>query len=82
MIRCHNTEVSDNVWMTCCALHNLLLDVDGLSHKWNEDAVASAYVNNDGLSKTRKFLRPFVVLWIRLGMKVTDCERLIVRDLD
>jgi hypothetical protein len=47
-ICCHNTEVSDNVWMTCCALHNLLLDVDGLSHKWNEDGVASAYENNDG----------------------------------
>jgi hypothetical protein len=33
-IRVHNTEVSDNIWMTCCALHNNLLDVDGLSHKW------------------------------------------------
>ena len=30
---CHNTEVGDNVWMTCCALHNHLLDVDGLSRK-------------------------------------------------
>ena len=47
-IRCHNTEVSDNIWMTCCALHNLLLDVDGLSHKW-ADGVASTYENEDGL---------------------------------
>ena len=46
-IRCHNTEVSDNIWMTCCALHNLLLDVDGLSHKW-EDDIASSYENDDG----------------------------------
>ena len=46
VIRCHNTEVSDNVWMTCCALHNLLLDVDGLSHKWNKDGVA--YENSNG----------------------------------
>ncbi len=45
---CQNTEVSDNFWMTCCALHNLLLDVDGLSHKWNEDGVASACENDDG----------------------------------
>lgn len=30
-IRLHNTEVSDNIWLTCCALHNMLLDVDGLS---------------------------------------------------
>jgi hypothetical protein len=33
-IRLHNTEVSDNIWLTCCALHNMLLDVDGLSKAW------------------------------------------------
>ena len=33
-IRVHNTEVADNIWLTCCALHNLLLDVDGLSVGW------------------------------------------------
>jgi hypothetical protein len=30
-IRMHITEVADNIWLTCCALHNMLLDVDGLS---------------------------------------------------
>jgi hypothetical protein len=30
-----NTEVRDNVWMTCFALHNVLLvDVDRLLRKW------------------------------------------------
>jgi hypothetical protein len=24
----------DYVWFTCCALHNWLLDIDGLSEKW------------------------------------------------
>jgi DDE superfamily endonuclease len=33
-IRLHNTEVADRVWVTCCALHNMLLDVDGLSKGW------------------------------------------------
>ncbi|KAI2492793.1 Plant transposon protein [Fragilaria crotonensis] len=33
-IRVHNTEVGDNIWLTCCALHNMLLDVDGLSKAW------------------------------------------------
>jgi DDE superfamily endonuclease len=46
-IRVHNTEASDNIWMTCCALHNLLLDVDGLSHKW-KDCNPSSYENDDG----------------------------------
>ena len=46
-IRFHNTEVSDNIWMTCCALHNLLLDEDGLSHKL-EDGFPSSYETDDG----------------------------------
>ena len=33
-IRVHNTEVCDNIWLTCCALHNMLLDVDGLNRAW------------------------------------------------
>lgn len=33
-IRLHNTGAADNIWLTCCALHNLLLDVDGLSEGW------------------------------------------------
>ena len=33
-IRVHNTEAVDNIWLTCCALHNLLLEVDGLSVGW------------------------------------------------
>ncbi len=33
-IRLHNTEVCDNIWLTCCALHNMLLDVDGLNKAW------------------------------------------------
>ena len=24
-IRLHGVDVADNIWMTCCALHNLLL---------------------------------------------------------
>ena len=46
-IRVHNTEASDNIWMTCCALHNFLLDVDGLSHKW-EDGFPSINEADDG----------------------------------
>ncbi len=34
-IRLYNTEPADNVWLRCCAVHNMLLDVDGLSKSWN-----------------------------------------------
>ncbi|KAI2513254.1 Plant transposon protein [Fragilaria crotonensis] len=37
-IRLHNTEVSDNIWLMCCALHNMLLNVDGLSKAWKNGA--------------------------------------------
>ena len=34
-IRCHGVDVTDKVWKTCCALHNILLEKDGLSHEWS-----------------------------------------------
>jgi DDE superfamily endonuclease len=33
-IRLHRVEATDKIWMTCCALHNYLLDVDGLNEGW------------------------------------------------
>ena len=27
-------RIIDNVWITCCALHNWLLDIDGMLGKW------------------------------------------------
>ncbi len=38
-IRVHGRELYgkvDNIWLTCCALHNWLLEVDGLSDKWEQ----------------------------------------------
>jgi hypothetical protein len=33
-IRVHGLEAGDNIWLTCCALHNMLLDHDGLDERW------------------------------------------------
>lgn len=33
-LRVHGTDAVDNIWCTCCALHNMLLDVDGLPKDW------------------------------------------------
>ena len=30
-IRLHGAEAADNIWCTCCALHNMLLEIDGLT---------------------------------------------------
>lgn len=34
-IRLHGVEAADKIWCTCCALHNWLLEVDGLDCKWD-----------------------------------------------
>ena len=34
-IRLHSFTTMDNIWFTCCALHNMLLEIDGLASRWN-----------------------------------------------
>jgi hypothetical protein len=41
-IRTHDLEMVNDVWFTCCALHNMLLAVDGLDQAW-ENGVPSMY---------------------------------------
>ncbi len=33
-VRIHGVDGVDEVWFTCCALHNWLLDIDGLNGEW------------------------------------------------
>ena len=35
-IRFHDISKCDQTWMTCCALHNYLLDKDGLAEGWEK----------------------------------------------
>jgi hypothetical protein len=42
-IRLFGTVVPDKVFLTCCALHNCLLEIDGLDQKW-EDGVDCDWV--------------------------------------
>ena len=35
-VRLHGLEKCDQLWKTCCALHNMLLDVDGLCDGWEK----------------------------------------------
>ena len=41
-IRLHGVEAVNKIWKTCCALHNMLLDVDGLEEGWEEGQVTVA----------------------------------------
>jgi hypothetical protein len=33
-VRIHGVDGVDDVWLTCCALHNWLLDINGLNGEW------------------------------------------------
>ena len=52
-VRLAGTESADNMFMTCCALHNLQLEIDGLDRKW-KDGVESEWQGAIGEAKTKK----------------------------
>ena len=47
-IRLHSIESIDQLWCTCCALHNMLLFDDGLAENWM-DGARSDYLGDMGL---------------------------------
>jgi hypothetical protein len=46
-IRIHGLDAADMIWKTCCALHNYLLEIDGLDEKW-ESGVPSDWEGEMG----------------------------------
>ena len=41
-------SIADDIWMTCCALHNMLLDIDGLSGEWKDGIPLSDWLGELG----------------------------------
>ena len=39
-------EKKDDIWFTCCILHNWLLDIDGLDDMWNMYGRFTGHVRN------------------------------------
>ena len=60
-IRLEGTEPADKIWLTCCALHNLLLEADGLSEPWD------AHLGKNDVSECRRHA-PFAI------RRLKDCE--------
>jgi hypothetical protein len=57
-VRVYGVDKVDEIWLTCCALHNWLLDIDGLSNKWNDGVLVSDWdgelgqIDFDGLRES------------------------------
>ena len=49
-IRIKGVDSVDKVWLTCCALHNWLLDIDGLDKKWKNGIPTSIWTSSLGLN--------------------------------
>ena len=47
-IKLQNFELTDQVWLTCCALHNMLLFADGLDQGWERGDLS--YWKREGLA--------------------------------
>ena len=56
-IRLHSTATVDMVWLTCCALHNMLLEVDGLDAPWEGICATSEWEGELGDLEESKALR-------------------------
>jgi len=52
-ISLHGIDVCDNVWYTCCALHNFLLEEDNLSERWD----VNRYMQSDGYHNDADILK-------------------------
>jgi len=39
----HSLKVTDQIWKTCCMLHNWLLETDGLDKKFDQDGTPSEW---------------------------------------
>ncbi|KAL7544770.1 hypothetical protein ACHAWF_008135 [Thalassiosira exigua] len=71
----HGVDVCDRIWLTCCALHNFLLEEDGLDERWN----ASRYLFEEGThdeEDRRRYLGGPAALHDTSGVGVgTDVQR-------
>lgn len=58
----------DQLWLTCCALHSLLLNVDGLDDDWG-NGVPSYWedINNQYDMRVKKNKIPFVISKLNKG---------------
>jgi len=46
-VRLHSTQSADRIWLTCCALHTMVLDVDGLDIAWDGKQVGTSEWEGD-----------------------------------
>lgn len=67
----HGLEIVDDIWFTCCAFHNMLLNCDGLDRKWNK-GVHSPFEGELGwhaTGDTEAYCQPLLFQRFRSGLQ-------------
>ena len=59
-IRLRSLNQCDNVWLACCALHNMLLKIDGYDKNWTSGECHPDNENNDS-TNNQSSQTPFAV---------------------
>jgi Plant transposon protein len=70
-MRIHDIEGMDNIWCTCCALHNMLLDVDGLANDWGSVEMVDA---NEDLGQDEMQDIPFALRRLQRRSSLTEVQ--------
>ena len=73
----HKIEHCDQLWLTCCALHNMLLNVDGLDKNW-ENGIRSNWEIHDNRNRNQNFEliidTPFALTRLNRDVTFEDVE--------
>lgn len=76
-VRLHGLEIVDDIWFTCCALHNMLLNCDGLDRSWKK-GVLSPFQKELGWhapGDTETYCDPIVFQRFRSGKQGTPARQ-------
>ena len=87
----HGVEVCDRLWLTCCALHNFLLEEDGLDDAWdssnylsegghdNEDV--QRYLGRCSMTDSRQFDSSGMGVGTDMQNTATNCLKSVFKEI-
>ena len=81
-VKLRNFELVDQIWLTCCALHNMLLFIDGLDEGWEEGELSHWEKINEGCRAPKNMSFAEIRLNRDLSSQATDIDESELNDND
>ena len=73
-IRFHKIVMCDKLWVTCCAMHNMLLDIDDLRKNWQNGAKSDWEIFNNDHKNRSKIRTPFAINRLHRHQEMEDTD--------